>query len=413
MYDAIVDLLLKVDTAISESVGVVSEADLERMAHIRIQTETRLAHPDEVVFAALAGGTGSGKSSLLNAIAEDEIAHTGGIRPTTSSPLAVVAADNAPAVTSYLRRLDIAIVESALVPPFLCLIDLPDTDSVAVEHRHIVEALLPRVDVVIWVVDPEKYGDAALHNLFLRPLADYQTQFVFVLNQIDRIEERDRSRVMDDFVHVLRDTGVESPVVVATSANPPAGPPTGVDRLLTLLDPTGRQIYPAQAKLLSDLGTLAGELVEFTGGGKAFHFDARWDKSRAGVSLAIASGDVAGGGRQLAEFFESLGRDVGGAIGGTTRTRADDATAIAEEAASVAVSPPEQPSRRRGLRSAKTKGPAEPVDPTPAMLESIEDMLETSVGAPLRETMAKRARANAAVADLYLSVAGLLAAADS
>ena len=53
------------------------------------------------------------------------------------------------------------------------LLDLPDHDSVVTEHRAIAERLYERVDLLVWVVDPQKYADAALHARYLRPLADH------------------------------------------------------------------------------------------------------------------------------------------------------------------------------------------------------------------------------------------------
>ena len=43
----------------------------------------------------------------------------------------------------------------------LVLVDLPDHDSAAVQHREQVDRILALVDAVIWVVDPEKYADFA------------------------------------------------------------------------------------------------------------------------------------------------------------------------------------------------------------------------------------------------------------
>ncbi len=67
------------------------------------------------------------------------------------------------------------------------ILDLPDLDSVTREHRLRVEALLPRVDAVIWVTDPEKYRDAVLHDDFLRRWLPRLDRQLVVLNKADRL----------------------------------------------------------------------------------------------------------------------------------------------------------------------------------------------------------------------------------
>ena len=47
----------------------------------------------------------------------------------------------------------------------LVLLDLPDHDSTEVGHRMEVDRLVQLVDMLIWVVDPQKYADAAIHDL--------------------------------------------------------------------------------------------------------------------------------------------------------------------------------------------------------------------------------------------------------
>ena len=55
----------------------------------------------------------------------------------------------------------------------LVLLDLPDHDSTELEHRMEVDRLVQLVDMLIWVVDPQKYADAALHDRYLKPLAKH------------------------------------------------------------------------------------------------------------------------------------------------------------------------------------------------------------------------------------------------
>ncbi|WP_425582444.1 YfjP family GTPase [Streptomyces synnematoformans] len=163
---------------------------------------------------AIAGATGSGKSSLFNALAGTPLSEVGVRRPTTSQPAACAwrgAGDHAP--TLLLERLGLPPraarpLRDDLGLRGLVLVDLPDHDSAVDEHRARVEQLLRRVDAVIWVVDPEKYADAALHERYLQPLAGYAEVMFVVLNQVDRLPAHAVGQVLDDLRRLLDEDGV-------------------------------------------------------------------------------------------------------------------------------------------------------------------------------------------------------------
>ncbi|WP_327291053.1 GTPase [Streptomyces sp. NBC_01198] len=90
----------------------------------------------------------------------------------------------------------------------LVLIDLPDHDSAAPGHRAQVDRLLELVDVVVWVLDPEKYADAALHERYLRPLSGHADVTVLVLNQVDRLPGDSADLVLDDLRRLLDEDGL-------------------------------------------------------------------------------------------------------------------------------------------------------------------------------------------------------------
>lgn len=68
--------------------------------------------------------------------------------------------------------------------------------------------MLALVDAVIWVVDPEKYADAALHERYLRPLAGHAEVTFVVLNQIDRLPGEAADQVLDDLRRLLDEDGM-------------------------------------------------------------------------------------------------------------------------------------------------------------------------------------------------------------
>ncbi|WTT85751.1 YfjP family GTPase [Streptomyces sp. NBC_00079] len=163
---------------------------------------------------AIAGATGSGKSQLFNALAGVPISETGVRRPTTATPIACSWSDGAASlierlgIPPRLRRRPLQNPEAEAQLRGLVLVDLPDHDSAAVQHREQVDRVLALVDAVIWVVDPEKYADAMLHERYLRPMAGHAEVMFVVLNQIDRLPGEATHQVLDDLRRLLDEDGI-------------------------------------------------------------------------------------------------------------------------------------------------------------------------------------------------------------
>ncbi|GGW27872.1 YfjP family GTPase [Streptomyces caelestis] len=163
---------------------------------------------------AIAGATGSGKSQLFNALAGVAISETGVRRPTTAAPIACSWSDGAASlierlgIPPRLRRRPLPTGDGESQLRGLVLVDLPDHDSAAVQHREHVDRILALVDAVIWVVDPEKYADAVLHERYLRPMAAHAEVMFVVLNQIDRLPGEAAEQVLDDLRRLLDEDGI-------------------------------------------------------------------------------------------------------------------------------------------------------------------------------------------------------------
>ncbi|WP_330290932.1 YfjP family GTPase [Streptomyces sp. NBC_00576] len=168
----------------------------------------------EHTVVAIAGATGSGKSQLFNALAGVAISETGVRRPTTAAPIACSWSDGAATlidrlgIPGRLRRRPLQSAEAEAQLRGLVLIDLPDHDSAAVQHREQVDRVLALVDAVIWVVDPEKYADAVLHERYLRPMAGHAEVMFVVLNQVDRLPGEAAHQVLDDLRRLLDEDGI-------------------------------------------------------------------------------------------------------------------------------------------------------------------------------------------------------------
>jgi hypothetical protein len=374
MREQIIDLLEKIDLAVAESEGVVEPGALRPISELRNEIRTRLAYPDEVIVVGLVGGTGSGKSSILNAVAGSEVAEVGSLRPTTDQPMALVPGHHAAGLSGYLDDLDIESRVTSESHPWLCLIDLPDTDSVTVAHLHTVEELMPRLDVIAWVVDPEKYRDAAIHGQ-IRDVSAYQSQFIFVLNQIDRLQSAEEALVESDLVGALEEDGIERPDVYPVAANPAAGPARGIDALLAGLRARQESAGLTYSKLALDVEAAASSLSQLTSGASGLDFESRWSEVLKEVEELIDQGRTA----EIAPSVRRLIADLAAESG--------DATGPELEALAGSV--------HDAMEKAVLSG-----EDRPAILLR----LETEAGESIRSILRRRARSHAAVTDLVLSV---------
>lgn len=160
----------------------------------------RLGFPSDVYVLALVGGTGVGKSSLLNAVAGVMVSPVSAVRPTTAQPVAWVpraARTNLAGLLAWLGVTDIR-EHDEVSWHSVAILDLPDIDSVNQGHRAVVEQLLPKVDAVAWITDPEKYHDAVLHDDFLGRWLGRLARQAIVINKADRLSADDVGRVRRD-----------------------------------------------------------------------------------------------------------------------------------------------------------------------------------------------------------------------
>lgn len=214
--------------------GVVPEHLLADAREVSVHASERLSLSGAHTVVALAGATGSGKSSLFNAMARMEISPVGVRRPLTTRPFACVwGAAGAGPLLDWLdiprdrrfQRESALDGEDELALRGLILLDLPDFDSIATEHRIEVDRVLALVDLIVWVVDPQKYGDQVIHERYLREFRDYHDITVVVLNQMDRLGPADLERCLADLRRLLDGDGLAKVPVLATSTEEdPPGP---------------------------------------------------------------------------------------------------------------------------------------------------------------------------------------------
>src|SRR4051794_37389256 len=272
----------------------------------RVATRLGLAADHTVV--ALAGATGSGKSSTFNALAGVELSSVGVRRPTTSWATACVwGEEGADELLTFLgisprhqvmrdSLLDLGKEDSALQG--VVLLDLPDHDSTEVSHHLEVDRLIELADLMVWVLDPQKYADAAVHDRYLSPLATHKEVMLVVLNHIDEVPVDRRESMMSDVRRLVDADGLVGVPVLATSARTGEG----IDELRDEIARRVRAKKVTRARLAADVRNAATLLQQASGASS----HPRLSKERiAGLDQALA---VAAGVPTVVEAVESATR---------------------------------------------------------------------------------------------------------
>jgi GTP-binding protein EngB required for normal cell division len=244
--------------------GRLPEATAAGIGELLERAARRRSLSSEHTVVGFFGATGSGKSSLFNAVAGRELARVAVTRPTTSAPLAGVwGAEGSGALLDWLEVAQRHELEQPLAgaqaagPEGLILLDLPDLDSTAVEHRRISERLAGKVDVLVWVLDPQKYADAAVHHGFIRPMAAHGAVTLVVLNQIDRLRSGQLEPVLGSLRRLLEQDGLTGMRILPVSARTGEG----VARLREEIARISAGHGAATERLRADLGVVAGQLA--------------------------------------------------------------------------------------------------------------------------------------------------------
>lgn len=232
---------------------------LARAERVGARVDERTSLAGEHTVVALAGATGSGKSSVFNALVGADIATVGARRPTTSQATGAHWGPVSPAgLLDWLRVPTRHLVAGGEASDLdgVVLLDLPDIDSTVAAHRAEAERILELVDVFVWVTDPEKYADALLHNDFLARSAQHARLTVVVLNQSDRLSHDATRRCVDDLRRLLARDGMTDTMVLATSARTGRG----IAPLREVLAEQAHGHRAARLRLAADVGAAAATL---------------------------------------------------------------------------------------------------------------------------------------------------------
>ncbi|KUM38935.1 GTPase [Arthrobacter sp. EpRS71] len=262
--------LESLNTARELAEGVLPDADLQSVYEVLERASSRRSLSADHTVVGFFGATGSGKSSLFNAVSDSSLATAAARRPTTSAPLAGIWGEEGSG--PLLDWLDVK--ERHTLPPVpglaeentgLVLLDLPDFDSTRLENREIVQRMVGMVDVLVWVLDPQKYADAAVHHDFLRPMATHGAVTLVVLNQMDKLNAADAAAVMQSLEGILAQDGLGKVRVLGASAI--TG--DGVQSLRAVIRKVVVQREATTERLAADVAKAAAELAKASGEGEA------------------------------------------------------------------------------------------------------------------------------------------------
>jgi hypothetical protein len=188
------------------------EAAAAAVRQIDDYVHPRLADLDAPLLAVVGGSTGSGKSTIVNALVGTPLTRVGVIRPTTRQPILVHAPEDAgwfasdrilpglarvrgtisspgtPAsaagdLPAASRIRELMLLAHQQVPTSLAIIDAPDIDSVAEDNRALAAQLLAAADLWVFVTTANRYADAVPWKL-LDGAAGRSLTVAVILNRV-------------------------------------------------------------------------------------------------------------------------------------------------------------------------------------------------------------------------------------
>ena len=264
--------------------GRLDDDSVGRANAVVAKAGARLGFGIENTVVALAGSTGVGKSQLFNALSSSELAAVSRRRPTTSVTQAAVWGDGADPLLDWLEIARRHRLEPGELGGMV-LLDLPDFDSIERHHRDEVDRVVALADLVLWVVEPQKYADAALHERYLRPLASHAAAMAIALNQSDLLAPAEVDAWRDDMARLLAEDGLHHVPILIVSAR--MG--TGLEDVRKLLRGRVATRKAAVERLGADVADAAGALASASGSGKPAGIRSD-DRARLLAALEDAAG---------------------------------------------------------------------------------------------------------------------------
>jgi len=174
-------------------------------------------HGSPHLWVVFLGGTGTGKSTLFNALLGSELSQTGVERPKTRGPILYAhrraaieegfpfpafqverrAGAGSPSIPAEGTPGRLLVVEHEREEyAHLVFVDTPDLDSVEADNRRLAEHLYLLADAVLFVTSQEKYADEVPHQFLLQVVRD-RRPCAILLNKVG--EDLTAGEVIESF----------------------------------------------------------------------------------------------------------------------------------------------------------------------------------------------------------------------
>ncbi|MGL4943411.1 MAG: GTPase [Thermoguttaceae bacterium] len=277
------DVLRRLDVALERLVcvatewGVASPAEQPWWTLLHQKLLPQLAVKPLLVVAVM-GGTNTGKSLLFNHLVGEAMSGVDPCAAGTKHPVCAVPksleqeTSLAATLQHYFGTFKLAAWDSAddslkrdatptlfwrtvdSVPDRLLLLDTPDIDSDTMQNWERAECVGQVADLIVAVLTPEKYNDAAIKKFF-RETAASQKQVILLFN---RVMDDDLPHIASWLVQFKRETGID-PIRVVT---------VPFDR-----DAAATQTLPFCVPNLDGTNTSFGEKIDLRDELSNLHFD--------------------------------------------------------------------------------------------------------------------------------------------
>lgn len=171
---------------------------------------------DMFLMVVVIGEFNAGKSSFVNAIIGEQVLPMG-ITPTTDM---IEVVKYAPTPTAVPEQKSDALRiwgHPNVTFPGVVVVDTPGTGSVFQKHEQVAKDFLHRSDLVIFVISAKR-AFAETERLYLELAKNYGKKIIVVVNQVDLLDDRERSEVKNFVQRQLDELlGIKPPIFMVSA----------------------------------------------------------------------------------------------------------------------------------------------------------------------------------------------------